>query len=166
VVLLVALKVPRRRTVTMKVTRRPLAVIAQPQPETSVVGVRLQLVMGLVVPVLDHRRLQIALSLLLFLFQLPLSTSSHRHRPRLKYLLVLRRVPSSNILRYLNLLNTEPPQREDTLMLNIMVIMHLVGVMLEVQQTQACTAVTWACPLQVLTHTLDLVALAAREVNL
>jgi hypothetical protein len=50
----------------------------------------LQLVMGLVVPVLDHRRLQIALSLLPLLFQLPLSTSSHRHRPRLKYLLVLR----------------------------------------------------------------------------
>jgi hypothetical protein len=49
----------------------------------------LQLVMGLVMLVLDHCRLQIALSLLPLLFQLPLSTSSHRHRPCLKYLLVL-----------------------------------------------------------------------------
>lgn len=151
----------------MKVTRRPLAVIAQPQPETSVVGVRLQLALGLVVPVLDRRRPQIALSLLHFLFQLPLNTSSHRHHPHHKYLWALRRVLSSNILKYLSLLNTERPQLEHTaLMLNITVIMHLVAVTAEAQQTLACTAATWACLLQVPTHTLVLVALEARAVNL
>lgn len=150
----------------MKVTRRPLAVIAQPQQETSVVGVRLQLALGLVVPVLDRRRLQIALFLLPFLFPLPLSTSSHRRHPHRKYLLALRRVLSNNILKCLNLLSTERPQLEDMLTPNIMVIMHLVAVMLEVQQTLACTAATWAYPLQVPTHTLVLVALEVREVNL
>jgi hypothetical protein len=60
----------------------------------------------------------------------------------------------------------ERPQLEHTLMPNIMGIMHLVADMPEVQQTLACMAATWACPLQVPTHTLVLAALVARAVNL
>lgn len=149
----------------MKAMRRLLAVIAQPQPETSVVGVHLQLALALVAPVLDLPRPQIARSLLPFLFQLPLNTSSHRHRPHHKYRLALRRVLSNNIRRCLNHLSTEHPQLEHTLMPNITDIMHPVVDMLEVQQTLACTAGTWDYPLQVPTHTLVLAALEVRADN-
>lgn len=151
----------------MKLMKRLLAVIAQPQQETNVVGVRLQLALGLVVPVLDRRKLQIALSLRPFLSQLPLNINNRRHRHRHKYHLALRRVHNNNILKYLNLLSTEHRRLEDTvLMPNIMDIMHLVVDMVEAQQTLECTGGTWACHLQVLIHTLDLVALEARAVNL
>jgi len=136
----------------MKVTMRLFVAIVQLRG-TSVVAVRPQQALGLVVVVPGLRRPPTVPFRHRFPFQLPRSTKRLRHRPHHRYLLARRRVPNNNTLKCLSHPSMARHQLEDMLMLNITGIMDPV-VMLEVRLTLACTAGTWACRLQTLTRTL------------
>lgn len=136
----------------MMVTMRPFVATVQLQA-TSVVVVHPQ--QALVPVALDpvHRRPPAVPFLLRFQFQPHHSTSSHRrHRPNRRYPSARRRVPNNNTPRCPSRLSMARRQRAH-IMPNITGTMDLAVVMQAVQQTRACTVATWACRLQMLTHT-------------